>query len=250
MNTIVGALRSYFLSPAHACLEEVRSTTGMDPGRFCDLLVVSLYPSRGVWFGGVEVKTARSDWVRELKDPTKAESIATYCDYWWVATPPGLITREELPVNWGWISVDPKRAKPCKVEKVAPKLPSSPPTVGFVASVLRNYEQTIAMAFERGREARRVEETETGRQLRSREDALCAKELALIQLERDASNFKSLSNAVREFESMTGLSVMHRNPNALKDIKARLDAAGAIGRCNLDALRHAADLLEKALGRS
>src|SRR3990172_4724202 len=124
-----------FKAPAHAILREVRNGTGYaGTTRTADALVVSLWPSRGVWFAGVEIKVSRGDWLRELKDPEKSTEIQRFCNYWWIATPPGVAKIEELPETWGLIEVNAK----CAVLKQAPKLEAEPLSPIFVAAILRN----------------------------------------------------------------------------------------------------------------
>src|SRR5262245_2299599 len=90
-----------FAPPACVMLREVRNGTGYAKQvRTADAVVVSVWPSRGVWLGGIEVKVSRSDWLRELKDPTKAAEIQKYCNYWWLASPEGVCEPGELPENW------------------------------------------------------------------------------------------------------------------------------------------------------
>lgn len=101
---IRGALRRAYTAPTHAILFEVASSTGANSRRYADAVTMSLWPSHGMHVTGFEIKVYRGDWKRELADPTKAESIAAYCDYWYVVTPEkGVITdAEELPAAWGW----------------------------------------------------------------------------------------------------------------------------------------------------
>jgi hypothetical protein len=83
---------------------------------------------------GIEVKVSRSDWRTELKNPQKAEAVARYCDFWWVAAPKGVVPVAEVPAGWGLIEFDGKRwshAKP------APKKEAEPITRQFLAPFLR-----------------------------------------------------------------------------------------------------------------
>lgn len=51
---------------------------------------------------GFEVKVSRSDWLRELKDPSKATAVARYCLRWWLVIPSADMVRPgELPDDWG-----------------------------------------------------------------------------------------------------------------------------------------------------
>lgn len=131
--------------PAHAVLREVANATGGRLTRFADSVVVSCWPSRGLWFGGVEVKVKRSDWLAELANPEKSAAVQQYCKYWWLAAPPGVVDLGEVPETWGLYVVDNKKAT---LAKKAPDLPAVAPTLEFVASVLRNSERATATVIQ------------------------------------------------------------------------------------------------------
>lgn len=50
---------------------------------------------------GFEVKVSRSDWLAELKDPSKAEAWARHCHYFWLVAASRDIVRDDLPDGWG-----------------------------------------------------------------------------------------------------------------------------------------------------
>ena len=84
----------------------VRSDSGFDR-RTADAVVLDTWQS-GQWlnaphpFQGFEVKTSRADWLRELKDPLKAEAVARYCRQWWLVIPDlSMVKAGELPPDWG-----------------------------------------------------------------------------------------------------------------------------------------------------
>lgn len=144
--------------PGFAWLDEVRSRTGYrsrrnnERERYADLLAVSLYPSRGCWFAGVEIKISRADFLRELKAPDKSHAIKRYCQHWWLATLPGVVSHaDELPDGWGCMVVKPPtdpvfdRIAGATVEilRGARVLQAEPPTATFVASVLRNASRQL-----------------------------------------------------------------------------------------------------------
>src|SRR5690606_33835057 len=120
-----------------AMIQEVSSGTGAQAHRRADALVVSLWPSRGIWFAGVEVKVSRTDWLNELKSPAKAAAILQWCNYWWLAAAEGVANAEEIPDRWGWIEVTAGKATACHVRKAAPKLEPEPLSPAFVAAILR-----------------------------------------------------------------------------------------------------------------
>ena len=87
----------------YAYLEQVRNQTGFTDKRLriADAITMGLYPSRGLYIEGYEVKVSRSDWLSELKQPEKADDIAGYCHYWWIVAPKDIITVDEMPHDWG-----------------------------------------------------------------------------------------------------------------------------------------------------
>ena len=80
-------LQGTFSAPAYITLEEVRDATGFDGHRTADAMAISLYRSRGKSLWGFEFKVSRNDWLKELKQPEKAESIMRYCNYWGLVVP-------------------------------------------------------------------------------------------------------------------------------------------------------------------
>lgn len=96
-------LRSrYSEARRYAVLEEVANSTGGPASRSCDLLTVNLWPSDGLEWQGHEIKASRSDWLREIKTPDKADAFARYCDRWWiVAADKSMVHLDELREGWG-----------------------------------------------------------------------------------------------------------------------------------------------------
>jgi hypothetical protein len=138
-SDLLAALRQKFPEKSYALLSQVRDGTGYgSPGRTADALAMSLWPSRGLELSGFEMKVSRSDWLRELKQPEKAESIARYCDRWWLYVSDDNIVKDgELPTTWGLLVL--KGGK--LVERVmAPKLSPRELDRVFVASVLRSIQ--------------------------------------------------------------------------------------------------------------
>lgn len=211
-----------FRVPAHAWLYEVRNQTGYNrQERYADALVVSLWPSRGIWIGGIEVKVSRSDWRKELDDPTKSSEIQRFCDRWWVAAPAGVVEEAEVPENWGYFLIDGKKAKEIKK---APELTPEPLTKGFVASVLRNEAKALEVARNQGREEGResVVKQNGGEDLseqlqKAKTDLWNVKR----QLEWKERDYDRLLESVQKFEQAAGLEepiTSHRYGNGTQSI--------------------------------
>lgn len=132
-----------FSAPEYGLLWEVGNATGFGCNRHCDGLAMSLWPSRGLHLIGLELKVSRTDWLKELKNPAKAESIAQYCDRWYLITGEvGIVREGELPNPWGLIVVDSKG----KLKDVtpAPSLLPKPVPREFLAAIFRRAtEQSV-----------------------------------------------------------------------------------------------------------
>ncbi len=79
----------------------VETEDGKD--RLLDALAVSRVASRSNELIGVEVKTDRADWLKELASPLKAEAWIRLVDRWYVAASKGVVKRQELPPGWGFL---------------------------------------------------------------------------------------------------------------------------------------------------
>lgn len=130
---------------SHAWLYEVANGTGSRARRWADAVVCSCWPSRGLFLLGIEVKVSRTDWIKEFKTPEKSEPVQRFCDYWWLATTPGICKPEELPERWGLIEVGEKHT----IVKSAPKLTPAPLDIAFIASLLRKEASGRDWEFQR-----------------------------------------------------------------------------------------------------
>lgn len=135
-DEVVTHVRRYYGGNAWAVFEGVANATGTRASRWADVIAFGLWPSRGMEIHGVEVKVSRSDLMRELDNPEKAEPVAAYCDYWWIAAGLDKLAKpEELPAAWGLLV--PCAKKGMRVAKAATKLEPKPLDRGFVAAILR-----------------------------------------------------------------------------------------------------------------
>lgn len=87
----------------YAVLFEVRNGTAWRANRSVDAVVMGLWPSLGMELWGMEIKTARYDWLREMKDPGKASEVFSYFDRWFLVAPADIIKPDEIPQPWGWL---------------------------------------------------------------------------------------------------------------------------------------------------
>lgn len=96
------AVKASYPAPNYVYLQEVRDATGFDSVRSADALAIGMYRSCGRLIHGFEMKVSRSDWLRELKNAAKAESILRFCHHWSLIVPDASIVHDgELPPTWG-----------------------------------------------------------------------------------------------------------------------------------------------------
>lgn len=119
----------------YAYARHVRSAAGFDARRTADFMAMDMWPSNGLTLHGHEVKVSRSDWLHELRDPTKAEEFKRYMDRWWLVVPDAGIVRDDLPDGWGLMVANGRMA--LRVVKPAPKLKPEPMPKTMVAAFLR-----------------------------------------------------------------------------------------------------------------
>lgn len=186
------ALRRFYPAREYALLPQVANGTGAGTFRHCDALALSLWPSRGLHLSGFEMKSYRGDWVRELRNPAKAEEIAQYCNYWWIVTAGPFVKAEEIPELWGLMVWDKDKAALVKAKQ--PKFREAiKPDLTFIAAMLRKaqdvatpqgvIDEARAAAFKKGREQGLVE-------------SLC-----------NMRDYESLKKRVKEFEKASGVKI-------------------------------------------
>ena len=90
----------------YVVMSHVRSDAGFDARRTADFMALDLWPSKGLILHGHEVKISRSDWLNELKDPTKSAEFMKHVDYWWlVIADAKMVKPGELPEGWGMMAI-------------------------------------------------------------------------------------------------------------------------------------------------
>lgn len=190
------ALFKRFPAPAWALFFEVHNTTGYGRSRSADALAMGLWPSRGLELHGFEFKDDRGDWLNELKNPAKAETIAKYCDYWWlVAGNTNVVKKvEEVPAGWGYLQLQGQRMT---CIKQAPKLEAIPVTRGFLAAILRRQHESILDAPEVQAKLESMK-----KDLQSRE-----KDNWSFEAKENSRELERLKSAVSEFEKISGVTI-------------------------------------------
>ncbi len=200
---IITRLRKRYDAPVWAFIPQVRNQTGFGRRvRTIDAIAMSLYPSRGLELMAFEIKTTRQDWVRELKDPEKADEIAKYCDRWWIVAPEGVVEAGELPPTWGLLIV---HGTKIRIKMDAPKLNPPPISREFLAAICRRVteekpgEAEITAEVNRQIFEYRREEEELDRAKLKRET-----ERATEHLTRELNETKS---TIKNFEDSSGVKI-------------------------------------------
>ena len=132
--------------PRFVCAEHVRNRAGFDASRTADFIAMDVWPSSGLPIHGHEVKVSRSDWLRELADPSKADAFMRYVDYWWLVVPDKRIVRDDLPAGWGLLVQSGHRLS---VARSAVRLSPEPLPRTMLASLLRATVATARRRMER-----------------------------------------------------------------------------------------------------
>lgn len=135
---IAAALRDRYRAPECAIAFEVAQGTGLDARRHVDAVAMELWPSRGLAIHGIEIKVTRNDWRREKANPEKAEEIARFCDFFWIAAPKDVVPQDELPSAWGLLEFDFKARGP-KLKAAVKAVRTEARTVDrkFLAAIFR-----------------------------------------------------------------------------------------------------------------
>lgn len=134
-HEIRAALKRRYPSPECGIVFEVAQGTGHQAARHLDAVAMELWPSRGLALHGIEIKVDLYDWRREKANPEKAEQIARFCDYFWIAAPAGVVPQDELPSAWGLLEVMPDDG--VTQTKPAFKTDAQPVDRAFLAAILR-----------------------------------------------------------------------------------------------------------------
>jgi len=145
---IIVALHDYFslIRPPSFPDQWVRAEQVQYNGRRADFMALQ----RSTWLMPrlhmVEVKTVRSDWIRELQDPDKSGVfIDGGVDFVWLAAPPQVATVAELPPGWGFLIFDQGKVRAKRKAQILTtvNIPWNRQLVsGFVRGIVRTGEKT------------------------------------------------------------------------------------------------------------
>lgn len=194
-DAVLDMIRSRYPTRRFAVFPEVRNAGGFDATRSCDAMVVSLWPSDGHDIHGIEIKVSRSDWLRELKQPEKADAMMAVCDFWWVAIGDRAIAKaEEVPAQWGLLA---PRGGSLVVVKQAPRLTAIPMDRGTLASLCKRAQEDAPRQSELAEAAEHA--------------AKQAREGERLRISHERKDWQELRAAVDAFELASGVEITSYN---------------------------------------
>lgn len=221
---IGAALGVRYDAPRYAYFSEVYHHVGY--GRHADGIAVAMWRSLGLYIHGFEIKAHRSDWLREMKKPEKADGIFPYCDFWWLATADeSLCKPEELPPDWGLITV---RGSGLHTVKAAKKLKADKPDRDFLCSIIRlAYTKVISPP-------RLREEYQRGRK-----DQEASNQYEVDRRQRDLDD---CHKAIADFEKASGVKIERWGAEDIgRAVRTVLDGGHLQYRADLERLKTRAE---------
>lgn len=222
-----------YCAPRYAYFSEVYHSVG--GGRRADGIAVALWRSLGLYIHGFEIKTSRADWMREVKNPGKADSTFKYCDFWWLAvTDEKVIREEELPPDWGLLTV---RGNSLFTAKAATRLSPDPIGRDFLCSIVRLVHAQeispprLAAEFQKGRVAGELS--------------------AKYELDNLKREVEQAVEANSEFEKASGLQISRWNAGRIGEaVKAVMNGAHLREKQNLLHLKKSAERILSTISES
>lgn len=186
-------IRARYAGDQWAVMFEVRNTAGFAADRSADAIAMNMWPSKGLALHGFEIKVSRSDWLRELKQPRKAEAFEHFCDYWWIVAPRGVVNVNELPTNWGLYEDYGDSLK--VVVKATQNGKPEPLSRGFIAAMFRRVTQADEGEVER-RVAEGVAEAKEQREARFE-----------AEVKRRTRDVDTLREKIATIERVSGINI-------------------------------------------
>lgn len=230
---VIALLRVRHQPPSWAFLSHVPDSTG-GARRTADAVAMGLWRSRGMEVHGYEVKTDRRDWLRELKNPEKADLIAGYCNHFDVVAPPGVVKDGELPPTWGLLEVrehSPKAKGSHFLKRIVTGRAIDPKPLDrlFVAAVLR-------VAVSQLTSEKEIAEVRTV----GYDDGFRNGQLAVNgDTERWKAEAEDLQKMIDAYERASGVYLQYRDPKRVGDAVRIVEDGGETQRLALDNARRA-----------
>lgn len=206
-------LRAYHEGPEWVLQFEVGNGTGGNVKSHADAVAMSIWPSRGYRIIGYEIKVSRNDWLREMKQPQKADVVAKWCDAWFLVAPADIVNEAEIPESWGWMV---PAAKSLRIKKQPAIVKAQDVNRAFIAAMLRrNHGEMDTLVADKVRKLREKDHEENRKQVEQ-------------TLKNRLYDYEKLKEAVKAFEEQSGLRIHDRyrpDPNLGKKLKV-IEALG------------------------
>lgn len=237
-DDILVLLHEKYAPPAWSFFPQVPDGTGALKVRCADAAAMSLWPSRGLHLHGFEIKVSRGDWLRELKDPAKADAIAQYCDFWWiVASDKEVAQSEELPPAWGLMVVRGKQV--VAVKQAEQRQDALAPDKPFLAGLLRRAHEGFVTQGQ----------LRSARQAGIKEGEKRVNDNLKFDAERAEQELAHFKKALSEFEAKSGVEISKWDAgNMGLAVKRLMQMARNPEDCGTErGLRHVEEFLAKML---
>lgn len=190
-STLLELLRGRYGGKEWVLVEKARDAAGFGASRTIDAIAFNVWPSRGLVLVGFELKVSRSDWLRELKAPEKAEVGHSLTDSWYVVAPREVVKIEELPKGWGLLEASAKRLTETRAAEQKPYTETV--DRNLMAAMFKNMDGWYSETF------RNVVPREEVERL--------AKERADDRIKSAREETQRLRERIERFEKQSGLSV-------------------------------------------
>ncbi|SEU46443.1 hypothetical protein [Nonomuraea wenchangensis] len=157
-TTLYDALERHYRKPGAARDGEIllREVEAPGTGGRADLVRIGLWPSRGYSLDVHELKTQRSDWLRELDNPGKADAWWPYCTGFWIVAPAGIVHKNELPTGWGLME-PPASANRRRFRTIVDaEVKTAQLTMDLLATLVRRTDNTRLAEMDKMREEHRA----------------------------------------------------------------------------------------------
>lgn len=231
VEEILGAVQArYPRERGWLVLDEIQ--VAENPPRRLDVLAVNYFSSNRLYRAGMEIKVERGDWLRELRDPTKALAGRGFCNQFWVVALPGVVDRAEVPEGVGFFEYATRGdRKVLMARRQAAQVPPATPCEAALSRILR---RAFGIRGAGTTQQRPVCDMATIQRL---EERLAGAGLAaLVEKRRQAGEVADKDRALRVYGDLLGSSVhggeiewYGLDVEALKPLVAAARAASAQG---------------------
>lgn len=192
---IMDALRKRWPDSEYVHVPEAPLDSGRQ-GRKVDLLVISMWSSRGHERDAVEIKVSMSDFRKELSTPEKADFWWAHTHRFWVAVPEALgdKVKAELPTTWGLLVVSDTGIARIKV-KAPVNAAAKPLPMQTVVGVIRAAEDAGPSALIRAEQRGREQGYKEGRAAAERDGITRGQSALMDEWRAEVAKFTELTGA-------------------------------------------------------